>query len=846
MSLIFNGSSWCLRVMWCFLILNAETLLVNAQIKIVKGKITDLTTSESIPFATVAVKGTSIGTHTDFDGLYRLELQEKVDSITISCMGYIQKSVAISNGLEQTVNMSLKPMSNVLEEVRISPKGYINPAWRILKEVVLHKAVNDPQFLKSYQYESYNRIEFDASHLGENLLNKKGFNKVLRKADSLGLSGDERTSVLPLFVSETVSDLYYQSNPSSKMENIKRTRTNGVGFEDGTLMAQLTGSTFQQYNFYENFLSAAGKNFASPISDSWNSWYDYELKNRNTVVDGKICYEISFKPKRAKDLAFTGTIWIAKDNYALYLIKATIEPSANLNFIHRIAIQQQMDGATGRAWLPAKNRILVEVAQISENTSGLLAKAYTVNKNITVNSGYPAGFFRERIVIADSAEKRDDFFWDKNRPDSITNAEKSVYGMINDVKDIPAVKNYITIADLLINGYYKTGKISLGPFLQTYSYNNVEGNRLRLGFRTNSDFDKKWILGGYIAYGTGDNDFKYGGNVDYIISRKNWTEAGISFKHDLNQVALLSDNYLYHRNNLFGAFTGFGSISKSKVFFENHLALYIRRDLFRGFTEKISYANWSLNPLFPFSFREPNVNNISHELIVSEFQFESRWSPGVQALLSENTTRQVRLKSNVTDPVITFRYTLGLRNFLAGDNTYHKFSLNITQTLKMGILGRGNYSFSAGYIPSSVPYPLLENHLGNETFLYNPNAFNLMRFFEFASDRYASLSYTQHFEGLPFNSIPLIRDFNWRLVGTANILFGGMSAANQNNISLYNNINLRSFASAPYAEVGYGVENIFRFLRVDFIHRLTYLDNKDSFGNRPKRFGIKISVQFRL
>ena len=47
----------------------------------------------------------------------------------------------------------------------------------------------------------------------------------------------------------------------------------------------------------------------------------------------------------------------------------------------------------------------------------------------------------------------------------------------------------------------------------------------------------------------------------------------------------------------------------------------------------------------------------------------------------------------------------------------------------------------------------------------------------------------------------------------------------------------------PYVEVGYGLENIFRFIRVDFIHRLTYIDE-----NHPdaKAFGVKVNAVFRF
>jgi hypothetical protein len=820
--------------------------LASAQKITLTGKITDGNTKEPITYATIAVRGTSVGTHSDFDGNFRLNLIRIKDSVIISCIGYLPKSVFITNAPAQALNVQLQPSSQTLHEVRIGPKGYVNPAWAIMKEVIRHKAGNDPRSLQSYQYESYSRIELDANHLSEKLLRKKFIEKALSMADSLKVTDADKMPVLPLFLSETISDFFYQGKPEAKKEDIKRTKANGIGFEDGTLLAQLTGSTFQQYNFYKNFVSAAGKDFVSPLSDSWKGRYDYELDNRNAVVNGKTCYQISFKPKRPQDLAFTGTIWIAQENYALYQVKATIAPSANLNFIHQISVHQQMEASRpDEPWLPGKTRILVEVDQLTSNSSGLLAKLYTVNKNKAINKVYPPGFFKETITIADNVQTKDERYWDMNRPDSLTLAEKSVYHLIDTVKSLPTVRNYLMVADVLINGYYRDGDISIGPLLNSYSYNNVEGNRIRIGFKTNSSFNKKWILGGYFAYGTKDQDVKFGTSVDYILSRKHWTEAGISFTHDLNQVALLSDSYLYQRNNLFSAFTRFGKIDKRKVFDQDIVTAYLKRDLFKGFSEKVSISNWSLDPQFLFQFNDPK-GGISHQLVVSELQLETQWSPGVQPLLSETVNRPINLKSNVTAPVFTFRYTMGLKGALGGDFSYQKFSLNVSQTLKLGGLGRGKYSFSAGYIPSSVPYPLLENHLGNETFIYNPNAFNLMRFFEFASDKYASLSYTQHFEGLLLNSLPLIKNFKWRLVGTANVLYGGISTNNKSNILDNQSIALKGLSNTPYIEAGYGVENILKFLRFDFIHRLTYRNNLNSLNGMPKNFGIKISAQIRL
>ena len=78
-----------------------------------------------------------------------------------------------------------------------------------------------------------------------------------------------------------------------------------------------------------------------------------------------------------------------------------------------------------------------------------------------------------------------------------------------------------------------------------------------------------------------------------------------------------------------------------------------------------------------------------------------------------------------------------------------------------------------------VPYALLSPHLGNQTPIYTAVTFNLMDYGEFVSDRYASLQYQHHFEGLFLNRVPLLKKMKLRLVGTANVLYGGMSQENR-------------------------------------------------------------------
>ena len=91
------------------------------------------------------------------------------------------------------------------------------------------------------------------------------------------------------------------------------------------------------------------------------------------------------------------------------------------------------------------------------------------------------------------------------------------------------------------------------------------------------------------------------------------------------------------------------------------------------------------------------------------------------------------------------------------------------------------------------------------------------------------------------DSIPAIRRLKWRLLVSGKVLVGGVSNANAQLTPATDQLGqpvlgFQSLGGAPYAEVGYGIDNIFKVLRIDAIHRLTYRDSPDAIN-----FGIKIS-----
>lgn len=458
--------------------LNSGDVAAQSQ-RTVSGKITDSETGEPLPYVTVFVKlpnHTTKGTTTDFSGLYHLNTPLAADdSLYATYVGYLQAKKPLSKQHSVVIDFQMKSSNQLLNMVTITPKSYVNPAWAVMEGVIKHKIDNNPEKLESYEYESYSRIDLAVTNISDKMKQRKVMKQILPLMDSLKkIAGDDGKPVLPVFMSESVADYYYQRSPQRKTENIKRTQTSGVGIEDETLISEIIGNSFQQYNFYKNYIRIANKDFISPITDSWKALYNYELTEPDDNLNGRDCYRIEFKPKRSHDLSFNGVMWITKDDFALYRIDASVTPDANIDFLNKIRIQQEMvqpEGTT--AWIPEKTRIIVHVSNLSKNWSGFLGKFYISNKNIAINKKYPPSLFKEPLTMNNDVTKKDESYWTQNRPEPLTADDKKIYHMIDTVKNLPIVRTYADLAGMLINGYYRMGKFSYGPYLYTYSYNDV-------------------------------------------------------------------------------------------------------------------------------------------------------------------------------------------------------------------------------------------------------------------------------------------------------------------------------------------------------------------------------------
>lgn len=813
----------------------------RAQQTTVKGKIIDAASGDPVPFANVVFQGTTIGANTDFDGNFTVTSRVPVDSIVASYIGYKPRTKAVTKGISQVINFQLEENVTNLREVVVAAGE--NPAYEILRRVIRNKEKNDKRKLSAYEYETYTKIEIDVDNISEKFRQKKIIKKITQVLDSVGrIAGEDGKPILPIFISESLSKLYYRDNPKLTTENILKSKINGVGVEDGTLVTQFIGSSFQEYNFYQNWLNIVTKEFVSPIADGWRLYYDYDLSD-SLYIDDRFCYRIDFFPRSPQELAFTGTLWITKEEYALKQIDATVGKQANLNFIEKIRIQQKLSPTEGGAWLPVNNRVLIDVGEINEKLAGMLAKFYTSNKDFVINKPYEPSFYERAIVMEEDARiNQDENYWDTLRHEPLSETEKNVYKMIDTLQQIPVVRTYTDIIKILVNGYYKAGKLYLGPYIALMAVNNIEGLRVQGGFKTNMDFSKKWIVGGQLGYGFKDDKIKYSTFVQNILSRERWTTMSVRVRSDIGRVGIddenLGDNYLFLAAQRFGVFR--------RGFYFNETRWNFQREIFKGFTQRLTARYNTFKPTFDFGYYDPEnvTTGVKDTYETAEVIIESRYARDETFIQDDND--RISLGANRW-PIITLRYTRGISGILGSDFDYEKLRLSVYKRIRFGPLGVGYMTMSGEYIFDHLPYTLLSVHLGNQTPIYTYVTYNLMNYGEFISDRYAELFYSHHMEGFLLNRVPLIRKLKWRFVGSARVLYGGLSQGNRSLIAettssgaaieLPGNLEVNK----PYVELGYGVENIFKFFRVDFVHRLSYLDNPEA-----RKFGVFVSFQFTL
>lgn len=807
-----------------------------AQSTIVSGTITDAKTGETLPFVNIAFRDSRVGTTSDMDGKYRIETYYATDSLLFSFVGYVPKAFPVKKDKPQTINVALEPSATILAEVVVKPSE--NPAFEILRRVVRHKPANNREKLSAYEYEAYNKIQFDLNNITEEFTQKKLFKPFAFIFDNIDSS--DAKPALPIFMTESISEVFYRQSPKTQRELIKGTKVSGIENES---VGQFMGDMYQNVNIYENFLVIFGKNFISPIADGGKGFYDYYLTD-SAFVGKYWCYKLEFRPKRVQELAFTGHMWINDTTYAVRRIEAGIAEGANLNFVEGFWVRQEYDQVQNEVWMLTHDELVVDLNIVKDTgkpnknpVQGFYGRRTASYRDFIINQPRDQAFYEgaDQVVMAIDPLSLGADYWDTHRHVPLSKKENTIYHMVDTMKTIPRFRTYVDIVSTVISGYYERGLFEYGPYFTVFSFNAVEGARFRAGGRTSNKFSTWVEFEGYTAYGTKDQRFKYGLSTRGFISKEPRLLYKAGYKHDLEQLGQSVN--AFRNDNILGSV--FRVNPNNKLTDVEEWRGSLEREWFTGFTNELMLRYRTLQPLGSLRYERlgedltlRNVNSIRTAEIAlnTRFAFHEKYVSGEFDRIPVGFNKW---------PTLELHVAYGAPQLFESDYEYTKVVGRIYKRWQLGAVGWMRTTVEGGRVFGTLPYPLLFVHSGNETLYLDDVSFNTMRFFEFISDRYVQLLAEHHFEGLFLNRIPLMRRLKWREVAGFKAVAGDLDDRHFAELQLLDN--MYGLYNGPFMEVSAGVENIFKILRTDIIWRLRYNDHP---GTRPFALRAKIVINF--
>ncbi len=795
-----------------------------AQTTKIRGRVSDASNNEGIPFVNVSFKGKPTGTITSETGSYFLETREKHDSLTFSFVGYQSQTVPIKPNTYQEIYIQLEPISINIKEVKITPG--VNPAHIVLRKIIASKDRHNPKKLDSYSYRAYNKLQLDINNVNESFQKQRVFKHFQFIFDYIDTSAMTGKAYLPVFITESFSDYYFQRNPRKEKEIITATKI--AGFDNKSL-AQFTGKMYQKINIYNNFVSVFEPGFISPISDFGLLYYKYYLLD-SAYIDNHWCYQISFTPKREQERTFRGNLWVNDTSFAIKKIDMRIANDANFNFVNDFSASYIYEPVKDSIWFLTREKLIIDF-NISNQTTGFFGRKLSTYSNISINNKIPerAKRMNDNIKVAGKALKREEKYWANMRPEQLSRQEEEIYLMVDSVQQIPAYNRYEKLVAMFAMYHYEIGPLELGPYYKLYSYNEREGHRFRFGMRSSNQFSKKIMPAGHIAYGLKDEKWKYGASILYVPVKQPRFSLGFSYRYDMRQLG--QSKYALTEDNIFTSLLRRNP--NTKLTLTEEIEASIEKEWFQGFTQEIFIRRNSIFSNSDVSFVQSTASGQENigSITTTEIEINNRFAKNEKYLRGE--FERIRLGTDM--PVVNIRLTAGLKDFMGGEYSYYKLKLSMHDKIRMSPLGYFYYKMEGGQIFGEVPYPLLHLHPGNETYAYDKHAYNMMNYYEFGSDRYLSLHGEYHFQGFFFNKIPLVRKLKLREVVGGKILWGEIQQNHESIISFPDNFHE---LDKPYYEVQAGIENILKIFRLDAIWRLSYRNHPNI-----ETFGLRLGMQ---
>lgn len=819
-------------------------LSVGAKTKI---QVTDSVTGKRIPFVAVFVEGTGYGIQCDENGRADLYVSVLTDSMTLrfSVMGYDTKRIVVPSKAPE-IKLKLKPENIKLGEVTVSRKRQKyskknNPAVEFARRIREGNDMTNPRV----RHDNYNYNRYERITLGLNKFNVDDFNKGLfagkfgflrEHVDTSAVSG---LPVLILSVKERASEINYRREPKSEKETV--TAINRIGLDDITDQESLQTfleDIFREIDLYDNDINILQNRFVSPLSRIAPDFYKFFLTD-TVDIDGERCVELSFTPHNTAVFGFTGHVYVPQGDTTMFVrrVDMHLPPRINLNFIDRLYIRQDYDRAPDGTRLKTRDDFTAEMS-IIPGIQSFYARRSTRYDGHNFDEPVNKLVFDDarHIIIPDSAYHRPDSFWIANRGfEPATRNERRISSLVQGMRSVPVYYWGEKILKILVSGYVattrdpKNSKIDVGPVNTLISHNDVEGYRLRVGGMTTANLSPHWFGRAYVAYGTRDHKVKYSGEAEYSFIPKKYHSRefpvhSLRFTHlyDINQIG---QHYLFTNPDNFVL-----SLKRMKddlVTYRRETKLLYTLETHSNFTltAELKHSRQEATPWVPFVNGEGRSFGHYQE---TGLTIGLRYAPGEKFYQAKS----YRVPINLDAPIIQLTHTFAPASFAGNTFGVNTTELSMQKRVWFSAFGFLDAIVKGGHVWSRSPFPDLLIPNANLSYTIQPESYALMNPMEFINDSYVSWDLTYWANGAILNYIPLLKKLKLREAFSFRGLSGKLSRRNNPdyNPDLYRfpvgghtvDMNWR-----PYMEVGVGLDNIFKCLRLDYVWRISYLGQPD-------------------
>ncbi|MEQ8238295.1 MAG: DUF5686 and carboxypeptidase regulatory-like domain-containing protein [Cyclobacteriaceae bacterium] len=787
-----------------------------------------------LPFSTVYQEGTTNGTTCNAEGNFQLKVSAGSHQISARYVGFAKQTKTINVTKSLGLDFRLSEETLLLQEVIISSNTK-NPAYRIIRETIKKR---------KYYEKEYNAYFCKVYVKGLQRLDK-------RPSSILGMAVPVDTGII--YLSESLSEVKFKQ-PDKFSEELIASKVSGAsnGFS-------YNRASEMMINLYQNSFFIEGlseRSFISPISGNAFISYDYKLDGV-IYQDSLRINKIKVIPRRSTDPTFSGHLYIVEDSWRLHSVDVMLTKANGIDFVDSLRVNQIFSPAAHGIWMPISQNFSYTFKAFGFTGSGRFVSnfsQYEIEPNYDLIAKYQqkqtqvaddlpkielfhkSDFGNAILKVKESANKKDEVFWQEIRPVPLSTIEVKDYRIKDSIQVIKKTKTYkdsvdnisnkFRIANLVFGGYtyrksYNDFLINFPTVLEFFQYNTVEGfaPALNFRFRKNDGRIPQWELNPAIKYGFSNEQFQAKISGFKTLDYKNWefiyAGAGRYTSHfnSLQPIAsntntfvtlVYGDNWakLYQNN--------FGFIGYQKEIFEN-VRINAKVELAsRSTMENTSSFSLNRSPDFTDNLSQYDFGN-GNKISTIDIQVVLR--PGRKYI--DRPKNKFYLDSKY--PEVSFNYKKGIPLF--GNNDFDQVRILSDYSFRLGLLGESKVAVEAGTFLNQKQLTFIDHkHFnGNQTLLRNPlkqNSFQLLPYYDFSTtSEYFQAHYEHHFNEFIFNKIPLIKRLNLQGVLSVNFL-------STENLS-------------SYTELGFGIEHIFKFLRIDYYSSFNegkFIDHGITFG----------------